>query len=51
MSSDGDVVDLVGIEMDYLEKDEDPTGPYYQLQPRRRRMWRERLTRIDSRAF
>ena len=33
MSSDGDVVDFVGIEMDYLEKDEDPAGPHYQLQP------------------
>ena len=29
MSSDCDGVDLVGIEMDYLEKDEDPTGPDY----------------------
>ena len=37
MSSDGDGVDLVGIEMNYLEKDEDPTGPDYQLQPTKKK--------------
>ena len=37
MSSDCDGVDLVGIEMDYLEKDEDPTGPDYQLHPTKKK--------------
>ena len=37
MSSDGDGVDLVGIDMDHLEKDEDPTGPDYQLQPTKKK--------------